>query len=64
MAASDRVKLHRSRTLKDIARARQNAEIEIKFRERYEKDKDLPNEFLVMPDPTLVFAEDKAKETI
>lgn len=64
MKASERIKLHRKRSLQDLAKARHNAEVEIKFREWYEKKKELPNEFQVMPDPAQVFAEDKAIEMI
>ena len=62
LKASQRVLLHRKRSLQDIAMARRNAEIEIKFRETYEKD--MPKEFAVMPDPAQVFSEQKAIDVI
>ena len=64
MSASDCVKLYHSQNMKDIAKARKNAETEIKFREWYNKEKTLPQEFSIMPDPEQVFAENKARETI
>ena len=62
LKASDRVNLHRKKSLQDIALARRNVEIEIKFRELYEKE--LPNEFDVMPNPIKVFTDQKAIDTI
>ena len=37
-SASECIKLYQSQNLKDIAKARKNAEIEIKFREWHDKE--------------------------
>ena len=64
-SASECVQLYHNKNVKDIAKARKNAEIEIKFREWYAyKDKTLPTEFSILPQPEQVFADGKARDKI